>query len=275
MSTEIELIETHAHLDSARFAADREQVISHAAERGVAQIITVGTSVESSRAAIALAEQHPRLYATIGVHPHDSASFGPQALEELACLVSHPKVVAIGEIGLDYYRDYAPHQAQSTAFQQQLALASRARKPVVVHIRDRDGERGAYEDVMASLENWAASMGNEDRAPLGVLHCFSGVLDTARRALDLRFYLGVDGPVTYPNAHALRTLVTEVPLDRLLLETDCPYLAPQPRRGQRNEPAFLTHIAEQIAQLHGVPLEQVACTTTASARRLFRLPTLR
>jgi TatD DNase family protein len=272
MTAEIELVETHAHLDSPRFANDREKVISRAVERGVVQTITVGADLASSRAAIALAEQHRRLYATVGVHPHASAAFGLDTLEQLAALASHPKVVAIGETGVDYYRNHAPHEAQCSAFQLQLALASEVGKPVVVHIRDHSGQKGAYETVLASLEDWVAQRRIRRDRPPGVLHCFSGDLDTARRALDLGFYLGVDGPVTYPNAAVLRALVAQVPLDRLLLETDCPYLAPQARRGQRNEPAFLHYIAEQIAQVQGVPLNRVAEETTANARHLFGLP---
>jgi TatD DNase family protein len=272
MKTGIALIETHAHLDSPRFAGDREQVIARAVERGVVQMITVGTSVESSRAAIALAEQYEPVYATVGVHPHDSAGFSPQSLEELASLANHPKVVAVGEIGIDHYRDYAPRENQLAAFQMQLALANEIGKPVVVHIRDREGARGAYETVMANLTVWMEERVGETEGPPGVLHCYSGGLDTARRGLDLGFLLGVDGPVTYPNARDLRALVAQLPLERLLLETDCPYLAPQPRRGQRNEPAFLPYIAEKLAQVHGVPLAEVVRRTTASARRLFGLP---
>jgi len=273
MPRETELIETHAHLDSSRFADDREQVISRAVERGVAQMITVGTSIESSRAAIALAEQYPPVYATIGVHPHDSTGFSPPALEELADLASHPKVVAIGEIGIDYYRDYAPREDQLAAFQMQLALASEVGKPVVVHIRDRKGRRDAYKTVMANLTAWIGEMVHEAEVPPGVLHCYSGDLDTARQALDLGLYLGVDGPVTYPSADDLRALIAQLSLERLLLETDCPYLTPQPRRGQRNEPAFLPYIAEELARVCGVRAGEVARTTTANARRLFGLPT--
>jgi TatD DNase family protein len=272
MPTGTELIETHAHLDSPRFADDCEQVISRAVGRGVAQIITVGTSIESSRAAIVLAEQYQPVYATIGVHPHDSIGFSQQALEELADLASHPKTVAIGEIGIDYYRDYAPREDQLAAFQMQLALASKVGKPVVVHIRDRKGTRDAYETVIASLTAWIGETVHEADAPPGVLHCYSGELDTARQALDLGFYLGVDGPITYPNADDLRALVAKLSLERLLLETDCPYLTPQPRRGQRNEPAFLPYIADQLAQVCGVSPEEVARTTTVNARRLFGLP---
>jgi TatD DNase family protein len=272
MPTQIELIETHAHLDSPRFAGDCEQVIARAAERGVAQMITVGTSIESSRAAIALAERYQPLYATVGVHPHDSAGFSPQAHEDLSVLADHPKVVAIGEIGIDYYRNYAPREDQHAALEMQLALASEVGKPVVVHIRDREGEVGAYETVMASLEAWVRGAVLETRMLPGVLHCYSGSLGTAHRALDLGFCIGVDGPLTYPNADELRALVAQLPLQRLLLETDCPYLTPQPRRGQRNEPAFVSYVAERLAHVCGVPLDEVARTTTANARRLFGLP---
>ncbi len=271
MPTEIELIETHAHLDSPRFEHDREEVIARAVERGVVQTVTVGTDLASSRAAIALAEKYSGVYATAGVHPHASADLRPDALDELATLVNHPQVVAIGEIGLDYYRDYAPREAQCTAFECQLALAVSTGKPVVVHIRDRGERWEAYDAALTRLADWVAERVAEGRPP-GVLHCFSGDLEAAQRGLELGFYLGVDGPVTYPSAVPLRALVAQVPLERLLLETDCPYLTPQARRGQRNEPAFLPYIAQRVAEVCGVPLSRVAEQTTASARHLFGLP---
>jgi TatD DNase family protein len=270
----VELVETHAHLDSPRFAVDREVVITRAVERGVVQIVTVGTDLEASAAAVALAEQHPGVYATVGIHPHASAGLAEAALSELAMLASHPKVVAIGEIGLDYYRDYAPHEAQHAAFERQLALATETGKPVVVHIRDRLGCRKAYEDVLVRLARWLPGRPAPTDHPPGVLHCFSGDLEAARRALAMGFYLGVDGPVTYPNAEGLRALLAQIPLERLLLETDCPYLTPQPERGRRNEPAFLPYIAQEVAILTGSTLRHVAEQTTMNARCLFGLPVL-
>lgn len=248
-------------------------MIARAGERGIVQVVTVGTDLVSSRAAVALAEQHPGVYATVGVHPHASTGLNRDALDELAMLADHAKVVAIGEIGLDYYRDYAPHHVQRTAFERQVALALDKGKPLVVHIRDR-GDRGkAYEDVLDRLADWVAARSARRDGPPGVLHCFSGDSESAQRGLAMGFYLGVDGPVTYPNAVALRALVAQVPLESVVLETDCPYLAPQAHRGQRNEPAFLSYIAHAVAQVRGTPLGRVAEQTTANARRLFGMAT--
>ena len=272
MPTEIELVETHAHLDNPRFDQDREEVVARAIERGVVQMVTVGTDLVSSRAAVGLAEQHPGVYATVGIHPHASAGLSDDALDELATLASHPRVVAIGEIGLDYYHDYASREAQHAAFERQLALSADVGKPVVVHIRDRGGSNRAYDKTLAYLADWVRARVAEDGCLPGVLHCFSGDLHAAQRGLELGFYLGVDGPVTYPSAISLRALLAQVPLEHLLLETDCPYLAPQAHRGRRNEPAFLPHIARQVAEVYGLPVSRVAERTAASARRLFGLP---
>lgn len=266
------LCETHAHLDDHQFNPDREEVIQRAVEGGIQWIVTVGTSLESSRAAVALAERHPAVYATVGVHPHDAQTVDPATLQTLRELALHPRVVAIGEIGLDFYRDWAPRDAQRGAFQEQLALAGEANKPVVIHIRDRHGENRAYEEVMAALCTWLAERSGVPGSGPGVLHCFSGELETAQRAIDLGFYIGVDGPVTYPNATALQARIAQLPLDRLLLETDCPYLTPQPMRGRRNEPAYLLFIAPKVAELQGVGVGEAAAVTAGSACRLFGLP---
>jgi TatD DNase family protein len=264
------LIETHAHLDSPRFDQDRAEIVARATRHGVVQMVTVGTDLVSSRACIALTEQYTGLFATVGVHPHASGELSDRAYAELATLARHPKVVAVGEIGLDYYRDYAPHEVQRLAFERQLTLALDTGKPVVVHIRDRGGAVSAYEDVLHYLADWVTA--RDAQSPPGVLHCFSGDLEDAQRGLELGFYLGVDGPVTYPNADSLRALVMQVPLERLLLETDCPYLAPQARRGKRNEPAYLPYIAQEVARIHGIPLSSAAEQTTANARSLLGIP---
>jgi TatD DNase family protein len=266
------LCETHAHLDDRQFDPDREEVIQRAVEAGVQRIITVGTSLESSRAAIALAERYPAVYAVVGVHPHDAETVDHAALQAVRELAMHPRVVAIGEIGLDFYRDWAPRDAQRAAFQEQLALADEVNKPVVIHIRDQRGENHAYEEVMAALSAWLAERSEVPGSGPGVLHCFSGELETAQRAIDLGFYIGVDGPVTYPNAAALQARIGQLPLERLLLETDCPYLTPQPRRGRRNEPAYLPFIAQKVAELQRVGVGEVTAVTTGSACRLFGLP---
>ncbi len=263
-------IETHAHLDDRRFDGDLTAVIERAAAAGVCQIITVGADLPSSRQAVSIAEAFPHVYATVGVHPHYAASVQRATLEELRRLATHPRVVAIGEIGLDFYRDLSPRDAQRAALESQLALAAEAGKPVVIHIRDRRGQSEAYEQAIATLRSWLA-IHTISTLP-GVLHCFSGRLEVAQEAIALGFYIGVDGPVTYPNARALQAMVAQLPLTRLLLETDCPYLTPQPRRGRRNEPAYLHYIGQKVAELQGCPVDRVARATTANARRLFNLP---
>ena len=268
------LIDTHAHLDDAKFSADQDEVLRRALQVGVARIITVGADLPSTRSAVALSERYPSVFATVGIHPHGAQNASPSALCELRDLASHPRVVAIGEIGLDFYRDWSPRDAQRAAFEAQLDLAAEIGKPVVVHIRDEHGETSAYDEALNTLRAWLSGRRNGDteaRSP-GVLHCFSGDLGTAESVLELGFYLGVDGPVTYPNAKELQSVIAQVPLERLLLETDCPYLAPQSRRGRRNEPAFLPEIALEIAQIRAIAPQEVARVTTLSACRVFGLP---
>jgi TatD DNase family protein len=268
-------IETHAHLDSPRFEDDREQVIERALDAGIAQIVTVGADLASSRAAISLAERYDCIYTTIGVHPHDAEAVDVDVMRELAVLSLHPRVVAIGEIGLDFYRNYAPRDRQVDAFATQLQLASEVGKPIVVHVRDLQGSAAAYDMALNMLEKWRTvriQSGNAKRTQsLGVLHCYSGDLAHAQKAIDLGFYLGIDGPVTYPNADDLRQVLGQVSLESLLLETDCPYLAPQTRRGRRNEPAYIPYIAQALARLYQVPLSTIAQRTTANAEQLFGL----
>ena len=268
-------IDTHAHLDAPRFEPDLDAVLGRACEAGVKWVITVGADLASSRAAVALAERYEGVYATVGVHPHEARAVDRYTVDALRDLAMHPLVVAVGETGLDYYRDLSPRKAQRSALESQLALATEVSKPVVIHIRDERDCASAYEEVMSVLGAWSSglqSTGSSISTSPGVLHCFSGTPEMARVALDLGFYLGVDGPVTYPNAHGLQAMISDLPPERLLLETDCPYLAPQARRGQRNEPAYLPHIAEKVAELKGLSLSEVARTTTENARQLFRLP---
>jgi TatD DNase family protein len=267
----VRLAETHAHLDDQKFDADRDEVVQRSKDAGIEWMVTVGTDLESSRAAIALSERYPNVYATVGIHPHHATIVNQALLATLRALAVHPRVVAVGEIGLDFYRDFAPRKAQRAAFKAQLDLAADINKPVVVHIRDKSGESGAYDEVLATLYDWLAGHSTVQSPNLGVLHCFSGNLASAQSAIDLGFYVGIDGPITYPNAKALRAVVAELPLDRLLLETDCPYLAPQKRRGRRNEPAYLPYIARKVAEIKGVDVRRVAQVTTANAERLFHL----
>ena len=260
------LIDSHAHLDFPQFDADRSNVIDRAGAAGVQAIVNVGADLASSRRAVALAAKHDSIYAAVGMHPHDAKKLDGAALAELRELAQQPKVVAVGEIGLDFYRDLSPRDVQRRAFQAQLAWATRVGKPVIIH------DREAHDEIMQILSNWAADLkGTQLAGRLGVLHTFSGDLSMAERAMDMGFYISISGPVTYKNARQLADLVRTLPLERLLVETDCPYLTPHPHRGKRNEPAYVRLVAERIAALRGIPLEDVAVATTANARRLFGL----
>ncbi len=255
------LVDTHTHLDFPQFDDDRERVIERASAAGVKAIINVGTDLASSQTAVALAEAYPQIYAAVGVHPHDAKTMTGETLEELRALVSHPRVVAVGEIGLDFYRDLSPRDQQRQVFEQQLALASEVGKPVIVHDRD------AHKEVMAILRHWIKS----GHQPAGVMHCFSGDLTMAKEAIELGFYVSTAGPVTFKNARRLHELVRQLPLEKLLVETDCPYLAPHPHRGKRNEPAYVKFVAQEVAHLKGLTLEEVAHVTSDNARTLFAL----
>jgi TatD DNase family protein len=258
------LVDSHAHLDSRKFDSDRQQVVERAGAKSVQIIINPGADLPSSRQAVALAAQKwvgVEIYAAVGVHPHDAKTLSAETLAELRTLAQgEPRVVAIGEIGLDYYRDLSPRSEQRRAFESQLALAQQLQLPVIVH------NRQAQDDLMAILRSWLRGAGTN---PGVVLHCFSGDVAMAEEALEMGFYLGIGGPVTYKNARKLPEVVRAAPLERLLLETDCPYLPPHPHRGQRNEPAYVALVAEKVAQLQGRPLEEVAAVTTANGQRLF------
>ena len=251
------LIDSHAHLDFPQFDGDRDAVIARAREAGLTAIVNVGTNLASSRASVALAEEYDFIYATVGIHPHDAETSNQAALDELRSLADHPKVVAIGEIGLDYYRDYSPRPAQRQAFRDQLALASALDRPVVIHSRD------AHSEVFATLHEWTGT---------GVLHTYAAGLEHLEEAIDMDFYIGISGPVTFSSADHLRAVAREVPLHRLLVETDCPYLTPAPHRGRRNEPAYVKLVAEAIAEARDEPIERIADTATENTRRLFGLP---
>jgi TatD DNase family protein len=251
-------IDTHAHLDDHRFASDLDACLERSQAAGVLTIITVGTDLASSEAAFSLAGRYPQVYAAVGIHPHEAASVQPADFLRLSELAREPKVVAVGETGLDFYRDLAPRPVAEALFREHLELALSADLPVIIHSRQ------AHDAVLDILES-------RPHRPTGVLHSFDGPLATARRALDLGLCISFTGVLTYPNAEGLRQVASQLPLDRILLETDCPYLAPQPYRGKRNEPAYVVAVAETLAQLHQIPLADVARITSESARRLFRL----
>lgn len=251
------IIDTHAHLDGSQFNQDREETIARAFENGISHILNIGCELESSRAGIALAERYPQIYAAVGFHPHDATDVDSDSLTELEELLGHPKVVALGEIGLDYFRDHSPRDIQRSAFRKQLQLARKTQKPIIIHDRD------AHDEVMEiMMDEKASEVG-------GVLHCFSGNLDMAHKCLDLGFHLSFPGQVTYPKNEELREIVKAVPVERMLLETDCPYLAPQKFRGKRNEPAYVRLTAEKIAEVKQISFEELARITTDNCQRLF------
>ncbi len=251
-------VDTHCHLDMGAYADCRE-VIARAEAAGVRYLVSVGIDLPSSRAAVALADEFPGVYATVGIHPHHVVGVDEAVYGERAALAKHPKVKAYGEIGLDYARDYAPHGVQLAHFERQVHLAKELGLPFIIHDREAHGE------VMAILR--AA-------APLpagGVMHCFSGDLGLADAAMDLGFLISITGVVTFAKAEQLHEVARRVPLGAMLLETDGPYLTPEPFRGKRNEPAYLLYTAERVAQLRGLSLDEVVRQTSANAARLFAL----
>ena len=257
------MIDSHAHLDFPDFDEDREQVIDRARQAGITAIINVGADLESSRKSIKLAEQYPFVYASVGVHPHDAKTLDDAAFAEIEQMSHRSRVVAVGEIGLDYHWDLSPHDAQRDAFERQLMLAECRGLPIIVH------DREAHDEVMAILEDRAGSSGSVR----GVLHCFSGDVSMAHRALELGLHLAVGGPLTFRNPRFLPDVVRQVPLSRLLLETDCPYLAPQPYRGKRNEPAYVLLVAQKVAELKDISVAEVQAETSHNVCELFGLET--
>lgn len=263
----MELVDTHCHLDFERFDEDRDAVVRRAREAGVSRIVVPGLDVETSGAAIALAEQYEGVHAAVGLHPNSITDEPPpiaETLEHLRELAAHPRVVAIGEIGLDYYWDKTPPQLQRGWLSRQLELAAQLGLPVILHNRD------STTDLLTMLGEWVeAGLPEAIVTRPGVLHSFSGTWEDAQRALELGFYLGFTGPLTFDKADEMRRVAVNAPADRVLVETDAPFLAPQPHRGQRNEPAYVRFVAEKLAKVRGVSAETAAEQTTRNAARLF------
>ncbi|ATW26467.1 TatD family hydrolase [Candidatus Formimonas warabiya] len=253
------LFDTHAHLNDEQFAGDVPETIERAKEAGVTRIAVVGYDLASSIESIKIAKRYGSVYAVIGVHPHDAATLDGDTLTKLRVYAREPEVVAIGEIGLDYYRNLSPRQIQVDAFRTQIHLAKELKKPIVIHDRD------AHEDTVNMLRSEQAGENG------GILHCFSGSWEMARQCMSLGFHISIAGPVTYHNANKLLEIAKLVPLDRLLVETDCPYLAPHPFRGKRNEPARVRLVGEKIAELRRISLEQLAEATTKNALTVFEI----
>lgn len=253
------LIDTHAHLDGEAFQEDQAEVIARARENGVSTIINIGFNKETIPTTIALAEKYDFIYAAVGWHPQDAKDMTDADFDHLRELCAHPKVVAIGEIGLDYYWDTSPKDIQHTVFRRQIRLARELGKPIIIHNRD------AHDDVVRILrEENAAEVG-------GIMHCYSGSWEIAKMCLAMNFYISFGGPVTFKNAKQPKEVLKQVPLDRLLIETDSPYLCPDPFRGKRNESAYVKYVAEAAAALKEMPVEELAAITSTNAKRVFGL----
>lgn len=249
-------IDSHAHIQLSQFNPDREEVILRSSGSNVSNILVIGFNLETSLGAVELADRYNQVYATVGMHPHDATDLTPDVLNTFRDLLSHPKVVALGEIGLDYYRNLSPKEIQKNAFEKQLDLAEDSGMPIIIHNRD------AYMDILPILE---ARKGKVK----GVLHCFIGNIDLMHRSLDVGFFIGIGGIVTYPNAKDVQQVAKEVPIDRLLIETDCPWLTPQFRRGKRNEPAYVTEVALKISELRNTTVESIGDNTSKNFKALF------
>lgn len=261
-------VDSHAHLDGSQFDSDREEVIARAREGGVRTMVAIGNGdgPPTLDAGIRLAEMYPFLYATIGIHPHEARLASDHAYAEMERLARHPKVIAWGEIGLDYFYDHSPRDTQKQVFSRQMELAAAAKLPIVIHCRPSDGSENAWDDCLQMIhDQWAPhNIG-------GVLHCFTGSWPQARRALDMGFMISFAGNVTFPKAQQIRDAALEVPLDRMFIETDCPYLAPVPYRGKRNEPSYVKETARKLGELRGLSMEEVGEETARNFYNFFKI----
>jgi TatD DNase family protein len=257
------IVDSHAHLEFAQFDEDRAAMLERARVAGVETLLAIGSGTSPAErldAAIPFAEQHDWIYATVGIHPHDASAGTEEHFARLDELARHPRVIGWGEMGLDYFYDHSPRDVQKQVFRRQLAQARAAGLPVIIHCRD------AWEDCLEILEQDWRSTGIG-----GVFHCFTGTLEEARRGLDMGFLISFAGNVSYPKNQQIRDVARELPLDKMLTETDSPFLAPQGRRGKRNEPAFVVEVAQTLANVRNLPADEVAAATAANFRRLFKL----
>jgi TatD DNase family protein len=270
------LVDSHAHLDSPRYDADRDELLQRAWQQGVRTVLSIGIGdgPDTMQQALELSKSCngkpgiprciPRILATAGIHPHEAQLASQEALEKLDSLLADPDVLAVGEIGLDYYYDHSPREQQKQAFAQQMEIAAARRRPIIIHCRPSDGSSNAWDDTLAMIENnWlGTNLG-------GILHCFTGEWEHARRALDGGFLISFAGNITFPKAESIRQVAAKVPLDRMLIETDAPFLAPLPHRGKRNEPAWVGRVADKLGEVRGVPAELVASSTANNFFRFF------
>ena len=263
---ELSIIDTHAHLDMNTFNKDRDEVIKRAVEAGVGTIICVGTNLESSKKCIELAEEHEEIVAAVGFHPHEASTVKKPDITELAKIASHRRVVALGEMGLDFYRNYSPRGAQLEVLQWQLELAVEMKLPVIIHSRQ------AEKELLTILRHWTRWYRDPHKERRGVIHCFSGDNNTAREYLDMGFYLSLGAYIGYPDSGNAFNVIRGIPADRLMVETDCPFLSPQGYRRKRNEPSLITLTVEALATIREVSFETIARETTQNAQRLFQMP---
>lgn len=253
------LIDSHVHLDDKRFDGDREKLIQSFDKDGIELIINVGADLQSSIKSVSLSEKHENIYAAVGIHPHSAKEMGDSTIETLRAFAKREKVVAIGEIGLDFYYDNSPRDVQRKRFVEQLNLAKEVDLPVIIHSREAAGETF---DILKEAQ---------DGSLRGVLHCYSGSVEMAMEYIKLGFYISLAGPVTFKNARVPKEVAKAVPLDKLLIETDSPYLTPEPNRGKRNQPAYVRHVAGMIAEIKGVPFDEVANSAAKNTKKLFRI----
>ncbi len=261
-------VDSHAHLDGRQFDSDREQVIARARESGVHTMVAIGNGdgPPTLDAGIRLAEKHPFMYATVGIHPHEARLASDHAYAEMERLARRPKVIAWGEIGLDYFYDHSPRETQQQVFTRQMESASAAGLPIVIHCRPSDGSDNAWDDCLRLIQDQWAPKGIG-----GILHCFTGTWVHAKRALDMGFMISFAGNVTFPKAQQIRDAALEIPLDRILIETDCPYLAPIPHRGKRNEPSYVKETARKLGELRGLSIEEMGEQTSRNFYNFFKI----
>ena len=267
-------IDSHAHLEGKRYDADRDEVLRRAKQNGIDAYLAIGNGEgpDTADCGIRLAEQYdgkpnyPRIYASVGIHPHEASLATAAADAQMLQWARHPKVIAWGEIGLDYFYDHSPREIQKAVFRQQMELAKQAKLPIIIHCRPSDNSENAWDDCLAMIaEHWTpAGLG-------GILHCFTGSVDHARRALDMGFMISFAGNITFPKAQPIRDAAQMVPLDRILIETDSPYLAPLTHRGKRNEPAFVREVAREIGELRNLPADEIGAQTTRNFYKFFGL----
>jgi len=259
-------IDSHAHLEGHKFDSDRAEMLTRARETGLERILAIGSGTRPGTydCALKIAEQHDWIFASTGLHPHEASVAADADYAEMERLAKHPKLIAWGEIGLDYFYDHSPRDVQKEVFRRQMDLAAAAKLPIIIHCRPSNNSENAWDDTLQMLrDHWAPS------SLLGILHCFTGEWKHAEAALDIGFYISFAGNVSFPKAENIREAAKQVPLDRMLIETDSPYLAPVPHRGKRNEPSFVINTAETIAQLRGMSKEEIGKQTTQNFYRLF------